>query len=77
MTSQIVLKSYHWPQAVLESAPPDGVFFLALNMTNVLQSIHDEIEVIYAGTTHVPAELEELLTKNRIVRSSSMGRVTE
>ena len=34
MTSQIVLKGYHWPQSVLEATPPNGVFYLALNMTS-------------------------------------------
>ena len=29
-----VLHGYHWPQSVLKETPPDGVHYLALNMTS-------------------------------------------
>lgn len=34
MNPQIVLQGYHWTQSVLEATPPNGVFYLALNMTS-------------------------------------------
>lgn len=35
MSESIVLKGYHWPQALLEQTPDDGLFFLSMNMTSL------------------------------------------
>lgn len=34
MNLPVTLRGYHWSQAVLQTTPDDGVFYLALNMTS-------------------------------------------
>jgi MoaA/NifB/PqqE/SkfB family radical SAM enzyme len=33
-SAKMVLRGYHWSQSVLDATPPNGVFYLALNMTS-------------------------------------------
>jgi len=34
MSLPISIRGYHWPQAILETTPSEGVYYLALNMTS-------------------------------------------
>lgn len=62
MTPQVVLKGYHWPQSALEESPPDGVFYLALNMTS---ACNYRCHYCFVGLTNLKPSSDELTLEQK------------
>lgn len=75
MTSNlpIAFRGYHWPQAVLEATPADGVFYLALNMTSACNYRCPYCFVGLANLKPTPDELTLEQKKRLIAEAAACG----
>lgn len=57
MSLSILLRGYHWPQAILEATPSDGIYYLALNMTS---ACNYRCPYCFVGLANLKSSLDEL-----------------
>lgn len=70
MSLSITLRGYHWPQAVLEATPSDGIYYLALNMTSACNYRCPYCFVGLANLKPSPGELQ-VDEKIRLIRQAA------
>ncbi|HHT9112622.1 MAG: radical SAM protein [Planctomycetes bacterium] len=69
-STKMVLRGYHWPQSVLDATPPNGVFYLALNMTS---ACNYRCPYCFVGLANLKLSPDELSfnEKVRLIRQAS------
>ena len=63
MSIPILLRGYHWPQAVLEATPSDGIYYLALNMTS---ACNYRCPYCFVGLENLRASKDELNVEEKV-----------
>jgi MoaA/NifB/PqqE/SkfB family radical SAM enzyme len=68
--SQLALQGYHWTQAELETTQPDGIFYLAMNMTSLCNY---RCPYCFVGLQYLKTGKDEMTLdqKRRVIREGA------